>query len=220
MSELKDRFKEMAAYYGLSVRKLEEKCGLKRGNLSNTTGTINSDNLTKIFDTCPEISLPWLVTGFGDMLKIEKQFTKTSKIKQSLTDNILIPLVKENAVAGFWNNAGMIKQYDVIAYYLIPKFRNTYIDFLIEIFGISMMPKFKGGDIIACSIIRESKFIQWNKCYVIATTEQGILVKRILKSDREECITAVSDNSDYPPFDIPWNEVVGIALVVGLIRLE
>ena len=68
MSLLKERFNKIADYYNLSIRKLETKCGLQRGNMSNTTGAIGSDKLAKIYDNCPEINLTWLITGKGDML--------------------------------------------------------------------------------------------------------------------------------------------------------
>lgn len=83
-----------------------------------------------------------------------------------------------------------------------------------------MYPKYSSGDVVACRIIRESNFIQWNKTYVVATKEQGMLCKRLKPSDKESHILAVSDNQEYPPFDIPQAEITGIALIVGVIRLE
>ena len=86
--------------------------------------------------------------------------------------------------------------------------------------GSSMYPTYSNGDIIACRMLRESRFIQWGKVYAIATREQGILVKRLEKSDNDDCFLVVSDNSTYKPFDIPKDEVLGIALVIGAIRME
>ena len=83
-----------------------------------------------------------------------------------------------------------------------------------------MYPKYNSGDVIACTIIKNSNFIQWNKTHLIATKEQGLIVKRLKKSEREGYLTAISDNKNYPPFDIPTDEIMGIALVVGVIRLE
>lgn len=91
---------------------------------------------------------------------------------------------------------------------------------MIEISGLSMYPHFSPGDVIACTILTDRKFLQWNKCHVIATREQGILVKRLMPSDNKECLRAISDNKDYPPFDIPIEEITGLALVVGSVSLE
>ena len=83
-----------------------------------------------------------------------------------------------------------------------------------------MSPKYNSGDIVVCAIIRGSKFIQWNKAHVIATKEQGVLIKRIRKSTDDNTILAISDNESYEPFEIPKNEIIGIAIIVGVIRLE
>ena len=91
---------------------------------------------------------------------------------------------------------------------------------MIEVTGSSMYPKYNSGDVVACTIISESTFIQWNKFHVIATREQGLLIKRLHQSKDTEKLTLVSDNKDYPPFDIPKEEICGIAIVAGVIRLE
>jgi hypothetical protein len=56
--------------------------------------------------------------------------------------------------------------------------------------------------------------------YVIGTREQGMLVKRVKESKQKDCITAAADNPKYAPFDIPKDEIIGIALVVGVVRME
>ncbi|HBL74284.1 MAG: hypothetical protein A2W90_18190 [Bacteroidetes bacterium GWF2_42_66] len=131
-----------------------------------------------------------------------------------------IPLVSIAAVAGFGNAEFTIQERDVKDYYVIPKFNDRRIDFMIEVCGSSMYPKYNSGDVVACTIIRESKFIQWNKVHVIGTKEQGILVKRIKKGENDNHLLLVSDNKDYDPFSIGIDEITGIALVVGVIRLE
>lgn len=131
-----------------------------------------------------------------------------------------IPFVGEAAVAGFGSADFAIKERDVKDYYVIPKFKDSNIDFMIEIHGESMYPTFKSGDVVACTIIRESTFIQWNRVHLIATAEQGILIKRLKKGITGTTIMLVSDNPDYDPFEVELTSVRGIALVQGLVRLE
>jgi len=131
-----------------------------------------------------------------------------------------IPLISIRAAAGFGTADFAITERDVKEYYVVPKFKYLHVDFMIEISGSSMYPKYNSGDIIACTIIHESRFIQWNKCHLVATREQGLLVKRIKQSENEGYLKAISDNKEYPEFDIPLDEVTGLALVVGVIRLE
>lgn len=131
-----------------------------------------------------------------------------------------IPLVTQQAAAGFGNGDFSIAEDDVKEYYVIPKFKYCHVDFMIEVSGLSMYPHFNSGDVIACSILRNTGFIQWNKCHVIATREQGILVKRLMPGEDKKHLRAISDNKEYPPFEIPVDEITGIAIVVGSVGLE
>lgn len=131
-----------------------------------------------------------------------------------------IPLVSVKAVGGFAGKDFSIQESDIEAYYVIPKFRNLNVDFLIEVVGDSMMPRIFPGDIIACSIIRNPRFIQWNKTYLISSDEQGMIVKRLRKSEEKGSLLAVSDNIEYDPFDIPLSDINGLARVVGVIHAE
>jgi transcriptional regulator with XRE-family HTH domain len=131
-----------------------------------------------------------------------------------------IPLVGLRAIGGFGNGNFVIEQKDVKDYYVVPKFAHKKIDFMIEVEGSSMLPKYNSGDVVACLIIREHRFIQWNKAHVIATIDQGIIIKRVHPGKSSKSYLMVSDNKEYPPFEVPINDITGIALVVGVIRLE
>lgn len=169
------------------------------------------------------ISEEWLLSGKGKMLKNVHKPTEREAMPFNPSESNEckpIPLVTERAAAGFGNEYFSIQKDDVKDYYIIPKFRFCNVDFMIEVSGLSMYPHFKSGDVIACTIIKDASFIQWNRCHVIATREQGILVKRIMPSEEKECFKIVSDNKEYPPFDLPKEEITGIALVVGSVSLE
>lgn len=190
------------------------------GNIvSNRLNKPSFDVIEKILLTFDSISSDWLILGKGQILRNDCITSEVDR-KQYSTELIgEIPLVMESAVAGFGNAHFSISAQDVKAYYTVPIFKYCKVDFMIEIYGSSMYPKYSSGDIIACTVIKESKFIQWNKTHVVATREQGILVKRLKKSDDANFILAVSDNKEYDPFLIPVAEITGMALVVGVIRL-
>ncbi len=138
--------------------------------------------------------------------------------EQNDSNAVGVPLISSEAAAGFGTATFSITESDVQARYVVPDFPE--IDFMIRVKGSSMYPKYSSGDVIACRVIRERKFIQWNKAYVVATREQGILCKRLRESDQPECLLAVSENPEYAPFHLPVDEITGMALVVGVIRLE
>ena len=160
------------------------------------------------------VNSQWLLIGKGPYFQSE------DIVSTKNTMDLRIPLVSVAAVGGFGNADFSIKQSDIKDYYIVPKFKERHIDFMIEISGSSMQPKYNSGDVVACTLIKESRFIQWNKAHVIATTEQGILVKRLRKGLTRDCLLAISDNKDYEPFEIPVNEIIGLAIVVGVVRLE
>ena len=65
--DLKGRIKILSVHLGLSIREFERECGLKRGNISNMTGALGSDKLSKIIQRFPSIDLYWLLTGRGNI---------------------------------------------------------------------------------------------------------------------------------------------------------
>lgn len=131
-----------------------------------------------------------------------------------------IPLLKFEVIGGFANDTFTIREEDVEAYYLIPEFKHLDIEFMMRVRGSSMYPSYNSGDIVACSVIRSSQFIQWNKIHVVATREQGIILKRIEQGSRKDTLTMVSDNEKYRSFEIPKSEITGLALVEGGVKLE
>ncbi len=213
----KERILKYLDFKGISKNKFYKETGLSNGFLDKVND-IGSGKLEIILYTYKDINPEWLLTGKGPMLRqdtvaLAKPATNSDDLKP-------IPLVYQDAVAGFGNAEFNITDQDVKEYYVVPKFKHSKVDFMIEVRGNSMYPKYNSGDVVACCILKESSFIQWNKPHVIATREQGILVKRILKGPSDDYLTLKSDNQDYPPFDVPKSEITGIALIVGVIRIE
>lgn len=243
MCKILSRIQQIASNEGITIGAMERAIGASKGVLSRAiaNGTdIQSKWIISLVENYPRYSGDWLLTGNGNMLReqphtplsvtppLHKQIADEKNIDTDISTfteaskktSGAIPLVSEKAVGGFANEHFSIKEKDVLAYYVIPKFRHLGVDFMIEVIGDSMIPHLYPGDIIACSIIHNSQFIQWNKPHFIATREQGLIVKRLRKSMEKDCLLAVSDNHEYDPFDIPKDEIVGIARVVGVIHLE
>jgi len=212
---MKKRLIDFLAYLGIGQTKFEEKVGLSRGFVNTLRDNVTIKTLNKIETVYPELNIDWLKTGEGDMLNMEKKRMAINKIDLHPED---VPLYNAVAAAGFGSFDTMLSEENIIDYYRVPLFK--YCDFMMYVKGSSMYPKYSNGDIIACKILHSVQFLQWNKVYVIATSEQGFLVKRVKESDKDDCVCFVSDNKEYPPFDINKSEILGYALVVGVIRLE
>lgn len=128
----------------------------------------------------------------------------------------LLPLLPFDAIAG--PGTFQFQDTQIEDYYRIGVFANS--DFLVRVSGDSMAPKYAGGDIIACKIIDDILFFQWGRVYVINTRSQGVMLKRLMPANDDNYITCVSYNQDYPPFDIPKEDIIKIALVKGSILVE
>ncbi len=238
MEKILDRVGKFADFKGVSMNAFERSIGASKGVLSRAISQktdIQSKWLEAIVENYPEISPAWLLAGEGSMLRSDchldsdktgttqgdcRETVETKKVGISSTPNNGIPLVTTAAAAGFGSADFAIQEKDIEGYYLIPAFQHLHIDFLMHLHGDSMLPRYYSGDIVACTILHDHTFLQWNKPHIIATREQGLLCKRIMPSDRDGCIKAVSENPDYPPFDIPITDITGLAIICGTIRRD
>lgn len=129
-----------------------------------------------------------------------------------------LPLIPIEAMAGVGKGDTSVLEFESERY-VIPEF-NKKADYLIRISGTSMSPKYFNGDIVACKIIPTRTFLQWGKVYVMDTV-QGPICKRVLPGEKKGVIICRSENRDlYPDFEISWNDVRSLAMVIGTIRLE
>lgn len=213
-------------FFAKNIRVLRERMGLKLSDFDPygiKTGTLSNYELGK---TEPKLETMEFFSKFFEVSVDDLLFTDLSVkgcVMQKMNEvnrEEAIPLVSVEAVAGFGNASFAVGEADVKEYYVVPKFKGQGVDFMIEICGTSMAPTYNSGDIVACRIIRESRFIQWNKAHILATAEQGILCKRIRRGCDTRHLLAVSDNENYEPFEVPEDEVLGMALVVGAIKSE
>lgn len=216
---------EFIEFSNIKKSEFYQKTGLSNGYLDKVK-ELGADKIESIIKVYPNINLSWLITGTGSMfgsynlpdddhsriIAAEPQidYEKTNEI------NALIPLLPMEAFAG--RGLGVFNDLKIERFYQIHEFQNA--DFLMRVNGDSMSPKFNSGDIIGCTLIRSTLFFQWNKPHVIYTSSQGVLIKRIKKSEYNDHVCCVSDNVHYDPFDVPKTDIVDIALVIGVVRVE
>lgn len=186
--------------------------GEKINRLNRGKGKPSVDILLDITNKFVSINGDWLLTGKGEMLKSNTPVAIPTHSKEG------IPLIPVEAMAGFSTGDCQVCDHEVDRY-VIPHFKNLSIDFMIHVRGSSMQPKYNSGDVVACKKLNLDTFFQWNKVYVLDTS-QGPLIKRVKKSEQKECVLCVSDNKSYDPFDLPLKEVRALAIVLGVIRIE
>ena len=130
-----------------------------------------------------------------------------------------LPLLPMSAIAGF-NGIDDIG----VAFEQCEQLDMSYLvkagaEFAIRVSGNSMQPNYYNGDLIACRRIKDLAFFQWVKVYLL-DSEQGAMLKRVFPSADEDMIECRSDNSDYPPFFLPKEEIRSLSVVVAMVREE
>lgn len=202
---LKERLLEFVEFKKMNKRQFQMSIGVSNSYIQNLNENIGPLILEKISAVYPELNMEWLLKGEGNMI---------NDVKMKKSNGI--PLIPTYAMAGKFTGEQNI-MINECERYVVPVFD---ADFLIPVHGTSMQPYLNSGDIIACKKIYMDKlFFQWNRIYVI-DTNQGILVKRIRKSEKKDYVILISDNPDYDPMELKIENIYSLSLVIGTIRLE
>lgn len=223
-------FIERLQYYmqekGINDNQMTVNAGLSVGLIGKAKGSnkgMNAANIEKILLAYPDLNPDWLLTGRGKMCKMQEESSLQPKdtlpIAHQTSENNQegIPLIPLSAMAGAFTEETAVMEFECERY-VIPAFKGA--DFLIQVKGDSMQPTYYSGDLVACQrVTLNDIFFQWNKAYVL-DTKQGPLIKRIMPGSDENHIRIVSDNTNYPPFELSKDQFNGVALVRGIVRLE
>lgn len=210
-SPIKQRILQFVETLGISKRDFYGQVGISRGTLESGSG-ITEDVMAKFIAKYPNINVEWLVSGHGAMFKDQQM--DVPAIRTDTQQGI--PLIPISAMAGFGEGDMAVLEYECERF-IIPTFKDA--EFLIQVKGDSMYPKYSSGDIVACKKLSLDTFFQWNKVYVL-DTEQGALIKRVKNSGKEDTLLIVSDNPSYEPFELHRKHIRSVALVVGVVRIE
>ena len=212
-SPIKQKILLFLSKMGISQYEFYQKTGITRGILGQNNG-ISEENITRFLAYYKEVSVEWLLTGEGEMLRSEQN---TPTAVPATQPGVGIPLIPIEAMAGFGTGEVQVLEYECDRY-VVPAFKDA--EFLIQVKGSSMLPKYNSGDIVACKKLpMDQLFFQWNKVYVL-DTNQGALIKRVKAGSDDDHLLIVSDNERYEPFELHKKFIHSVAIVIGVIRLE
>ena len=205
--------------FGENEKELAEILGYTKSSFSqilNGKVPLSDKFLDKLCSLDSNINKVWIMENKGEMLK-------SNNNTPAVTEPQLpsgVPMLPFDAFAGIGADVEGVNLDTIEERYVVPLFDGMKMDFMISVRGSSMYPKYNSGDVVACRMVQELLFVQWNKVYVLDTISQGVIIKRLKKSDKEGFVNCKSDNEKYEPFEIPLSDIRTIALVVGVIRLE
>lgn len=228
-SQIKQKILLYLSKIGVSDYEFYKKSGTTRGILTQNNG-ISEENLARFLAYAPEVNVEWLLTGRGEMFKTKEASSDspvdqqpsyndkdTNKFRIAQENEQGIPLIPFSAMAGALRGEQSVLEYECERY-VVPAFSGA--DFLMQVKGNSMMPTYISGDIVACQRVpMAGLFFQWNKPYVLDTS-QGAIIKRIKPGSDKKHVLIVSDNKDFDPFELTYEDIYAVALVIGIIRLE
>ena len=200
-------------------KELAELLGYTKSSFSqilNGKVPLSDKFLDKICSLDNNINKVWILENKGEMLKSSNNTPAVAE--PQLPSGV--PMLPFDAFAGIGTDVEGVNLDTIEERYVVPLFDGMKMDFMISVRGSSMYPKYNSGDVVACRMVQELLFVQWNKVYVLDTISQGVIIKRLKKSDKEGFVICKSDNEQYEPFEIPMSDIRTIALVVGVIRLE
>ena len=192
----------------------------------NEGAAITTETINLVIKTFPSISVDWLMTGEGEMLKNEM-------LPEEIVQEVEVPYsssVKLNGapvpyLEGVTAECGLPSDFTYLAFekecekVVIP---DVKADFILKAHGNSMDNKenpkasITNGSLVACRRVY-SGVIQWGSVYALATVD-GIIIKQIKKHSDPEKIMCYSYNADYEPFEFPKEFILDTARVVKVLN--
>ncbi len=196
--------------------------GLYLGRLSLILGgkaNVSTDNLS-LLSRGYGVSTEWLLLGTGPLLTPRDRLVAepVRPDRETPQPGGMLPLIPLSALAGFNGIDEPGVRLEDCAHYMVPEFAQAGADFLIRVQGISMVPTFVSGDLVACKKLDTDAWIDYGDVYII-DGEQGVMIKRVFNDAASpDSLLCRSDNPDVAQFSIAKSEVRSLSKVLGVVR--
>ena len=203
-------------HVGLSQYAFEKMVGLSTGFVNNIGDSIRTKSMDKISAVFPQLSMPWLLTGVGEMLKdvpadnvanddggagSYNYITRRRQMKtEPNPDNSSLLYVPIAAQAGYHQSIedpvflSQLQRVDIPG---LP-FKGKHYR-LFEVNGDSMEPTLKEGYHVVAELIDQEQWMNIANYYIyVIVTSTQILIKRLFRIDAHR-FAMISDNEDFYP---------------------
>lgn len=221
-----NRIIQYANYKGISVSSFEKSLGKAPSYLRNTKD-VTSGVLQKLMDIHPDLSIDWVITGEGNMLKSIGESTAIKPEEQislvpkgDAVNYKLVPLLNLDAVGGMHSTNSEVGDSEFINK-LIPFTDAQEGDVALMVSGESMSPTCPSGSKV---LIREVP--QWNEyfgygnIFVLLLTDGRRILKEVQKytEDSKNYILCRSHNDRYPEEELPKSMIAGVWKVIKILN--
>ncbi|WP_276910394.1 LexA family transcriptional regulator [Hallella colorans] len=188
---------------------LADTLGVSKTTLSNWKSR-NSLDFPLVFSLCEHISLDWLLTGKGKMLKSNAQEDEEAAPKISYNPQVGQPYYDVDFLAGFdevFNSQVSIPACNVV----VPGF--TRVSLWCNVTGHSMEPQINHGDMIAlreCTV----RDIQYGEVYAVVL-DTIRTIKIIRKGSSPKVLRYIPVNEKYDEQEFEIERIIKVYEVVG-----
>lgn len=167
----------------------------------------------------PEISMEWLLTGSGDMLKKTlKTFDFKAEEGKATRRIPIYDTFATDVFAAIYCDTPL----EISDYISIPNL--SPVDGALYARGDSMSPLISSGDIVIFKVVeRNPDNILWGHIYIITYFIEGdefTVLKYIKRSSKAGYILLESYNTRFDPQEIPTSSIIGLALVKASITFH
>lgn len=196
--------------YKQSQQDLADQLGIPRTTLGDYERAHTEPDFNLLLKIARRFSIPLdelfdvdLSLGDIDYLKMDRLKVLTVTVDPEGQNNIeFVPIKAAAGYAMAYQDTSFIKQLPRIS---IPKLnQGQYRAF--EINGDSMLP-LNTGAIVICEYLESIDHIKDNTTYVVISSNEGVVYKRLIKDDSKQQIILHSDNSEFLTYTIDYNEV-------------
>lgn len=210
MNNVRDRILVFIDAIGITKSRFEKIVGFSNGYIDKLRECPSQKKLDIISNTFPMLSMPWLLTGEGEMLRDNSTEEVKADGEKSEDEISLVPLLPIAAQGGSLNDFVVsVKENDCER--VVSPIRGA--DFAMPVAGDSMAPEYPAGSQIFIKKINERAFIDWGKVYVLDTCN-GSVIKRVFPADDPGKVKCISINPDYPPFEVAYEDIYGMYRVL------
>lgn len=222
---VKERLTEYLGAKKISKSAFGRDIGVSSAYIASIRKSIQPDKLQRIALKYPDLNTVWLLTGEGEMLKTS--LSQKSATEESVFSGKLIPFYDAEVAAGTGYGMNMEAVTHPVGMIEIGGLLNDS-ESALRVYGNSMVPNYPAGCVVGLKTHSDS-FIEPGSVYVIETAENRYL-KRLYYNKDKTAFRCVSDNHMlhdsgpmkgelyYPDFEIPFNEVIRLSRVTGVIK--
>lgn len=220
---INQRIKSVINYLSISDREFANKIGIPQttiSNIFNRDSDVKFSVIEAVINQFGFISLDWLLTGKGDMLKKDNEELVKLSIEESVTKSIGVPYYEN--IEG---TCGIVSQFN--DYKEMPTFYINYQHFndcnaYIPVVGDSMYPQYCSGEIIAVKRIFNMEIIQWGEAYFVVTNDNANNLKTVKlvhpHEDPDKIILRASNPNFKGDTVIDKADIISMFIIKGKIK--